>query len=160
MRVKGLIDEDFINYKNPCMFISLGTCDWKCCKEANIPIDICQNCSLAKTEDIDVPIDEIFCRYTNNCITHGVVIGGLEPLSVANDLYQMINYFRLHGCQDVFVIYTGYYENEIQDFIRKVQPLRNIVFKFGRFIPGHKPHHDDVLGVDLASDNQYGKVVC
>ena len=31
----------------------------------------------------------------------------------------------------------------------------NIVLKIGRFIVGYEPHEDPILGVMLASDNQY-----
>jgi hypothetical protein len=35
--------------------------------------------------------------------------------------------------------------------------FKNIIIKFGRFVP-NKPHHiDEVLGIELASDNQYAK---
>ena len=33
----------------------------------------------------------------------------------------------------------------------------NIIIKFGRFIPNREPHFDEVLGVNLASNNQYAK---
>jgi hypothetical protein len=35
----------------------------------------------------------------------------------------------------------------------------NIIIKFGRFRPGQEPHYDEVLGVKLASNNQYAKRV-
>ena len=40
MKIKGIIDEDFINYKFPSMFLISSTCDWKCCKEAGIDIKV------------------------------------------------------------------------------------------------------------------------
>ena len=43
MKIKGLVDEDFVNYKQTSMFIILGTCDWKCCIEGGFDISICQN---------------------------------------------------------------------------------------------------------------------
>jgi len=55
------------------------------------------------------------------------------------------------------VIYTGYYPDEIKDMLKTLKTYENtnIIIKFGRFIPD-KPHRfDDVLGVELASDNQY-----
>jgi hypothetical protein len=36
----------------------------------------------------------------------------------------------------------------------------NIVIKFGRYRPGQQKHFDEVLGVELASDNQYAKRIC
>ena len=35
----------------------------------------------------------------------------------------------------------------------------NIIVKFGRYVPNQLPHYDNVLGIKLASDNQYAKVV-
>ena len=35
----------------------------------------------------------------------------------------------------------------------------NIIIKFGRFKPNQKSHYDDVLGVNLISDNQYGEKI-
>ena len=32
-----------------------------------------------------------------------------------------------------------------------------IIVKFGRFRPNQEPHYDEVLGVNLISDNQYAK---
>ena len=58
-----------------------------------------------------------------------------------------------------FCIYTGYYPEEIQDELKQLQKYKNIIIKFGRFIPGQEPHYDEVLGVYLASDNQYGEVL-
>ena len=36
----------------------------------------------------------------------------------------------------------------------------NIIVKFGRYFKGDKPHYDEVLGIKLASNNQYGKRIC
>lgn len=160
MKIKGLIDEDFVNYKATSMLIALGTCNWKCCKEANIPTSICQNSELAKQKDIEVSADEIFSRYTSNNLTSAVVIGGLEPMTECDDIFSLIVYFRSKGCNDTFVIYTGYYEDEIQEVISIYKPLGNIIFKFGRFKPDNRPHFDELLGVNLVSDNQYGKRIC
>ena len=70
----------------------------------------------------------------------------------------MIEYFRDKGCNDDFVIYTGYYEDEIGD-LDNYKKYGNIIFKFGRFKPNQEKHWDEVLGVYLISDNQYGKKV-
>lgn len=157
IRIKTLIDEDFVNYRQPSMFIALGHCDWKCCKEANIPITVCQNSELAKAQDIEVPIRELFDRYINNPITKAVCIGGLEPMTVAGYVLDLIGYFRTHGCDDDFVIYTGYYPNEIPAIITRLKEYKNIVTKFGRFTPNRPSRYDKVLGVTLISDNQYAE---
>jgi len=33
----------------------------------------------------------------------------------------------------------------------------NIIIKYGRFIPGQEKHYDEILGVYLASNNQYAE---
>lgn len=158
MKIKNIVDEDFVNYKVSSMFIGLGTCNWKCCIEANIPVTVCQNSDLAKQKDIDIPIDEIFNRYISNPISEAIVIGGLEPMMQFEDVYNLIKYFRSKGVNDAFVIYTGYYPNEVQNKIKKLKSLKNIICKFGRYIPNQEKHFDKVLGVNLVSDNQYGEV--
>ena len=57
------------------------------------------------------------------------------------------------------MIYTGYYKEEIIYKINWLKNYDNIVVKFGRFIPGHKKHYDNVLGIELASDNQHAEVI-
>ena len=44
----------------------------------------------------------------------------------------------------------------IVDFLKS---YKNIIIKFGRFIPNDKPHRDTILGVNLASSNQYAKKI-
>jgi hypothetical protein len=56
------------------------------------------------------------------------------------------------------VIYNGYYEMEINHDIEYLrQNYDYIIVKFGRFIPDQAPHLDTVLGVKLASNNQYAE---
>jgi hypothetical protein len=77
------------------------------------------------------------------------------------DLFYLIRVLRLnYRCYDDVVIYTGYNPEEIQPQISQLKPLKNIIIKFGRFIPNRPHRYDEVLGVELASDNQYGVVVC
>ena len=159
MKVKDIIDEDFTNYKAPSMFIATCYCNWKCCREQGISESICQNNPIVKQKNIDISVNEIFHRYIVNSLTSSIVIGGLEPLLQWDEVVELISYFRLNGCNDPFVIYTGYYENEIEEQINQIRKYKNITFKFGRFIPNQEKHYDDVLGVYLASDNQYGKVI-
>ena len=53
IKIKGIRMEDFVNYKKPSMFIGFPTCSFKCCKEGNFPIEVCQNCELANASTID-----------------------------------------------------------------------------------------------------------
>ena len=44
-------------------------------------------------------------------------------------------------------------KEEISEYIYKsiCKYIPNVIIKWGRYIPGQKPHYDDVLGVYLAS---------
>lgn len=55
------------------------------------------------------------------------------------------------------VIYTGYYPQEMENQIQALSSYKNIIIKFGRYIPNKEPVYDDVLGVKLASDNQFAE---
>lgn len=154
MLVKGIIDEDFVNYKKPSMFINFPSCSFKCDKECGK--SVCQNSSLAAAPTIEVDYDEVIERYLNNPITEAVVIGGLEPFDDFLYLFDFIQEFRQKSKDDI-VIYTGYYPEEIKGELYKLwlfDGRDNIIIKFGRFIPDSLPIHDDLLGVDLASCNQ------
>ncbi len=159
MKIKNILDEDFINYKSPSMFIGTAICNWKCCMEQNMSVEVCQNAPLAQSPTIDYPIKKIYHRYISNDITTSICIGGLEPMLQFDELYELIKYFRLNGCYDTFVIYTGYYPDEIQDKLDMLINMKNIVVKFGRYMPNQEKHYDDILGVYLASDNQYAEVI-
>jgi anaerobic ribonucleoside-triphosphate reductase activating protein len=133
------------------MFIGTSSCDFKCDKECGKPV--CQNSELAKAPTIEINDDEIIKRYLDNPITEAVVIGGLEPFDIFEELYQFIKDFRRKSNDDI-IIYTGYYPEEVSEKIRQLSLFLNIIIKFGRFIPNQKSHYDTVLGVELASDNQ------
>lgn len=156
MLVKDILDVDFVNYKKASMVISFPRCSWKCEKECGK--QVCQNSALAKAPDIEISVDKVVERYLKNGISEAIVCGGLEPMDSWNDLQLFIEKFR-EKSQDNIVIYTGYYKEEIVDKIDWLKNYDNIIIKFGRFIPGHKKHYDEVLGVELASDNQYAEVI-
>lgn len=154
MIIKGLVEEDLIQYKEPSMFIIMPRCNFKCDKEFGT--QICQNSSLVKTKNINVSIEEIINRYVNNPITKAIVFGGLEPFDDLQDMVDFIKEFRKIS-NDKIVIYTGYTEEELKFRIAFLSRYKNIIVKFGRYIPNQKSHYDNVLGVNLASDNQYAK---
>ena len=161
MTVKGIIDEDFVNYKKPSMTIMFPYCDFKCDKASGRTV--CQNSSLAKEPNIEVSIESLIERYLKNNITSAIVMQGLEPFNSWVDLFYFIICLReMYKCDDDIVIYTGYEEDN--DIVQKCLKIiwkyidaKNIIVKYGRFIPDQKPHYDEVLGVNLASDNQYAK---
>ena len=159
MKIKGLIDEDFTNYKKSSMFIATCYCNWKCCIEQGLDKSICQNSEIAKQKNIEISADEIFSRYISNPITNSIVVGGLEPFLQFEEVYELIKCFRDNKCVDDFIIYTGYYDYEIQNEINVLKQYPNIIIKFGRFKPNQKSHYDSVLGINLISDNQYGEKI-
>lgn len=155
--IKGIQDEDFVNYKKASMFIGFSSCNWKCEKECGKKV--CQNGTLATSPNLKADVDMIVRRYMSNPITNALVCGGLEPFDTWDELYELITKFR-EKTQDDIVIYTGYYKNEIQDYVDMLKQFSsNIIIKFGRFIPDQTSHFDEVLGVNLASNNQYAEKI-
>lgn len=154
MLVKKIIDEDFNDYKKPSMFIAMPHCNFKCDKECGK--QVCQNSALATASDIEINITDIVSRYENNGLTQAVVLGGLESFDSWLDLYSFIYVFRSVTDDDI-VIYTGYDMDEIVDKVITLKQFPNIIIKYGRYIPDQEPHFDEVLGVYLASDNQYAE---
>ena len=153
MLIKGIISEDFVNYKKPAMTIMFPHCNgFKCGAE------YCQNSPLSKAEDIEMDISDIVIRYLNNPITESVVMQGLEPFDSWNDLIELVKQLR-ESTDDDIVIYTGYYKNEVIEKINELSKYTNIIVKFGRYIPNQEKHYDEVLGVYLASSNQKGEKI-
>ena len=154
MIIKGIQDEDFVNYKKPSMFISFPSCTWKCDRECGKKV--CQNGTLATTPNIEIDVKILVDRYINNPITKAVVCGGLEPFDTWDDLQRFIIELRQKS-QDDIVIYTGYKKEEISYAVDWLHLFPNIIVKFGRFVPDQQKHYDEVLGIYLASDNQYAE---
>lgn len=159
MRVKAIVAEDFVNYKLPSMFITTCFCDWKCCNELGLDVGVCQNAPLAQFKNKEIDNQIIYEQFAKNPITKAVVIGGLEPMIQINEVIDLINLFRTNGENCPFVIYTGYYPNEIPKPLDEIKKYSNIIIKFGRFIPNQDSHYDEVLGINLASNNQYAQQI-
>lgn len=135
------------------MFIIFPKCSFKCDKEANC--EICQNSHLAKEPIINYSVDKIVERYKTNPITKAVVCGGLEPFDTLDDLTNLISTIR-HASDDDIVIYTGYKEEEIFPVVENlISKYKNIIIKYGRYIPNQESKYDKILGITLASNNQY-----
>ena len=156
MIIKSLLDEDFVNYKKPSMFIAFPRCSFKCEKEGGV--NCCQNSDLVKSPNLYVDAESIVERYLQNPITKAIVLGGLEPFDSWPDLFDIVILFREKTDNDI-VIYTGYNKNEIQEEINILSKYKNIIVKFGRFIPDNKEKYDDVLGIKLKSENQYAELI-
>jgi len=158
MIIKGIIDEDFVNYKKPAMVIEFPYCDFKCDKECGKAV--CQNSPLTKIHNIKIEEEYIIEKYLKNPITEAIICQGLEPLDTMVMLFLFIKKFREFSNDDL-IIYTGYNKEEerpqdLIEFIKRNQ-YKNIIIKYGRYIPNQTPHYDEVLGVKLASDNQYAE---
>lgn len=152
------MDQDIVNYKNTSMFIATCYCDFKCCKELNLDICICQNSPIANSKIINISNEKLVKRYIKNKLTHAIVFGGLQPFKQFDELFELIQCFR-EQTEDEIIIYTGYNENQLQQQIDKLKQFKNIIIKFGRYVPGQEVHFDQVLGVNLASNNQYAKKI-
>lgn len=154
MLIKTLIDEDFSNYKKPAMFICAPRCNMKCGEE------LCQNSPWLKQPDIDMNFRRLVERYLDNNLTHAIVFGGLDPIDTFSDLWYFLAILRnSYRCNDDVVIYTGYTKCEIADKVKILKEFPNIIIKYGRYIPNQQPHYDEVLGVNLASNNQYAEKI-
>ena len=156
MVLRGMITEDFVNYKLPAMYLIFPVCcGFKCGRE------VCQNASLVDDPHlIVIDTKEVCKQFVTNGITKAIVCGGLEPFDSVDDLKELISTLRNElCCQNDVVIYTGYTEEEVLADEKKKEILEfsNIVVKYGRYIPNEMPHRDCVLGVNLASSNQYAK---
>ena len=156
MLVKGIIVEDFVNYKEPCMTVEFPFCDFKCDKENGS--QLCQNWSLQFEDSIDISYERIADLYLSNDITKAIVFQGLEPYFDREVLYELIDTLR-NKTDDPIIIYTGYTEDELKDDLPLLRFYRNIIVKFGRYRPNQEPHYDEVLGVYLANDEQYAKEI-
>lgn len=150
MKIKGLIPEDFVNYKKISMTVMFPRCTFKC------GAGYCQNSSLAQAEDIEMSVEEITEKYVKNPISESIVMQGLEPFDSFDDLHDLVKCLR-SKIPDEIIIFSGYQKHEIANEILILSEYPNIIVKFGRYVPGHEKHYDDVLGVWLASDNQYAE---
>ena len=173
MRLLNVIDEDVVNYKKISMYVAFPFCSMKCNIDSGC--DVCQNSSLSELTALNTSGDELVQRYLSNPISHAIVLGGLEPFDSPFDLIAFVYAVRnKSGCDDDIVIYTGYTEEELdgthvysypngvlqsvaEDVYKQLKSYKNIIVKFGRFVPNDEPHYDEVLGVNLASNNQYAK---
>jgi len=154
MKLKGLVDDDFVNYKKCSMFLIFPYCSFKCERECGKRI--CQNSPLATAPIIEISEDDIVRRFLNDDMEEAIVAGGLEPMDSFDELVSLVTKLREKTYCD-FVIYTGYNKEEIEDKIEQLKQFPNIIIKYGRFIPDQPHHNDLVLGVELASPNQYAE---
>lgn len=158
MLLKGIIDCDFVNYKEPVLTLEFSQCDFKCDKLNGC--QVCQNSALAREPNIDISLEYIWQLYEQNPLTKGFCCQGLEPFDSPADLYKLLEFIRHNkNCNDIIIIYTGYEPNERPMLENIIRTYNNIIIKWGRYILGDEPHYDSILGVHLASNNQYAEII-
>lgn len=156
-KTKGIIIEDFIQYKKPTLFVSNTLCkDFKCDYENKCKL--CINSQLVNQKDQYISLNSLIKLYISNDITEGITFGGLENFDQFFQLYYFIKEFR-KVCNDVIIIYTGYYKNEIEDKIQLLSKFENIIIKYGRFKPNQTKVYDNILGVYLSNKEQYAEYI-
>lgn len=159
MKLFDIVDEDCSHYYLPVMLLPTVTCSFKCEQECGEPC--CHNHAWIYVTPQDFPIDQIITRYLSNPISKSIVFAGLEPFDQFEEILVFISMLRKnYHCSDTVIIYTGYNKDEIKNEINILKPFGNIIVKFGRFVPHQEKHRDEILGVDLASPNQYAEVIC
>lgn len=156
MKIKALAKERFSDFYLPSMLVAFPHCSFKCEKDCGIKM--CQNSGLVNQPTIDISIDDVIKEYLSNPIHAALVYGGLEPFDSFGEMLDLSSAFR-RATDAPIVIYTGYYACELEYKLASMMSIKNIYVKFGRYIPNQKPHYDNVLGVYLASDNQYGQKI-
>ena len=160
IELKGIIWEDMVNYKKISTTLMFPKCDFKCDKENGT--QLCQNRGLAAAASQTYNIDSIMETYLSNNLSEAIVLQGLEPLDSAPDLFTVAAALKKYNITDDLVIYTGYNPEDnharVIDLILPEVP-GHLIVKWGRFKPNQLPHYDKVLGVNLASDNQYGEII-
>lgn len=156
MLLKGIIAEDFLQYKKPCMVLEFPHCSFKCDVECGE--SVCQNGELALKPNIEFKIETICKIFINNDISKAICCQGLEPFDSWDNLYTLIKTIRfIYHIENEIIIYTGYSKNEIKNKVKLLSSIPNIIIKFGRYIPNSNKVFDKILGIYLASDNQYAE---
>ena len=157
MIIKGYVIEDMTNYGyKPSMLIAMARCSFKCdvlngCK-------VCQNSRLAYAPDIEMSNQQLINIYQSDRLQQALIFAGLEPLDQFSELLSFIKDFRAVS-PDPIIIYTGYTKEELQltGQLDMLRAYSGIIIKFGRYFMGYEPHIDPILGVKLASPNQYAE---
>ena len=155
IRLTG-IKEVFNDYKHPSLLLSTISCDFKCEKEGLCSIGVCHNSHTKDMPIIHTPTKDIVSMFKNNEFVECLIIAGLEPMLQFDEIHKLISELRVISNSEV-VIYTGYYPEEIKEYIEKLKQFSNIIIKFGRFVENAESKYDELLGVTLASSNQYAK---
>ena len=156
MKLLGVIEEDFVNYKEPTFSLLFPFCSMKCNTESGR--EVCHNTNIDNGKLLDLSNDLIIQKYLKSEISHNICMYGMEPMDSWKEVISFIHDFRKVS-NDNILIYTGFYKHEITDKIKELKKYKNIIVKFGRYIPNQKSIEDKILGITLASDNQWAEKI-
>ena len=156
MRLKGIIYNDIVNYKRCSLTLQTCFCTFKCEKECGK--QVCQNNPLIKEPIVEIDDNKLIERYTNDTSMSSIIFQGLEPFDQFDELFEFIRKFREKSSDDL-VIYSGYNKSEIEEQVNLLKQFPNIIVKFGRYIPNDTSRYDEILGITLASSNQYAEKI-
>ena len=90
INLKGIIDCDFTNYKEPVLTLEFPACNFKCDKLNGCKV--CQNSGLVNEPDIEISYEKIWELYTTNPLTKGFCCQGLEPFDTPLQLFNFIHF--------------------------------------------------------------------
>ena len=153
MRINGLKDEVFNDFKTVGMYISVPFCSVRCWERLGLDKSICQNSHLDNVEIKNIPNKVIIDRYLKNEITKCIIFSGRDSMDSFEEILEFVGDFR-EVCKDDIVLYTGRNEDEIQDKLTRLKEYENIWVKVGNYIPNNEGIIDPLTGIKLASDNQ------
>lgn len=164
--------DNITDYKKTSLFLVFPYCSGKCG-------DKCQNKHLRTMSKTKYKNRDIIKLYQSLDTHEAVVCGGLEPFDSFDELLQLMRDFSYQDKNVDFVIYTGYdyannpgypytkenssayfYAKDAFNMLIKYWPMGtnkgNLIIKFGPYDENriNKSWHSNVLGVDLATDNQ------
>ena len=115
--------------------------------------ELCDKNHESHMKNVTLSTKTIIERYMKNSLVESLVLSGLEPFDNFEDMKILIRDFRTFLDDDI-VIFTGYDDIEIDDKIEELEIYNDIYVKFGRYIPNRNEIFDELLGTELASDNQ------
>lgn len=140
--------ETFIDYKKTSMYIAFPVCSLNCKN--------CHNKELRNKNTVELDYKTIVDYILNNPIIESVVLSGMNPMDSFDDVVGLIKELRKKSNMDV-VIYSGKLKYELKKEISVLKSFSNIIVKFGEYKENDIPIYSEVLGINLASSNQYAR---
>lgn len=120
----------------------------------------CVNCFNQHIKEMDtlyINTDEIVDMIKNNPFEEGLILGGLEWSEQSDELIELVNTVMDNNLK--VMIYTGLTEIEFFNIVDKSKLQSGVYIKFGRYINTNKTITNIQFGVNLASENQYIKII-